>query len=372
MSARTSPLYATHETMDASFTDFGGWSMPVEFESIREEHQAVRSSLGRFDVSHMGELEISGPDAEALVGRLTTNDVSTLEPGAAQYSTITNEDGVILDDTVVYRLPEDPPVGAPGAEATYLVVPNAGHDAEMHEWWTAHRESWGLDADVENATDRYGMIAVQGPDAEDTFGSVMDSSLRDLDRFDATYVRIEETPHLVSRTGYTGEDGFEILSPWDATDDVWEAFDCPACGLGARDTLRLEMGFHLSGQDFHPEENPRTPIEAGLDWVVDLETDFVGREALIAQHERGVEETFVGFTLTERGVPRHGYPITDGNGDEIGMVTSGTLSPTLGEPIGLGYVDVDFASEGTEIRVTIRDEPKKAIINTPPFLGGYP
>ena len=371
MALRTPPLHAVHEERGASFTDFGGWEMPVEFDSIREEHEAVRSAAGIFDVSHMSEIEVTGPDAETLMQRLTSNDVTRLDPGTAQYSTITNEDGHIIDDTVVYRMPEDLPDGTPGAGADYLFIPNAGHDAQMHERWTAHREQWDLDADVENRTDDYGIVAVQGPEAEDLVAEAADDSVRDLARFTATDATIEDAPCWIARTGYTGEDGYEIVFGWDDAETVYSAFDIQPVGLGARDTLRLEMGYLLSGQDFDPEENPRTPFEAGVDFVVDLDTDFVGRDALEAQQAEGVPQQFVGIDLQERGVPRHGYAITDEDGTEIGLVTSGTMSPTLGESIGLGYVDTEYAEDGTTIYITIRDEPKQATITTPPFLEGY-
>ncbi|MFP4530927.1 MAG: glycine cleavage system protein T, partial [Halodesulfurarchaeum sp.] len=210
MALRTPPLHAVHEKRGASFTDFGGWEMPVEFDSIHEEHEAVRTAAGIFDVSHMGEITVSGPDSTELMNRLTTNDVAALEPGEAQYSTITDEDGIILDDTVVYRLPESLPENTPGEGADYLFIPNAGHDAQMHERWTAHREQWDLDADVENRTDDYGIVAVQGPDAEDLLAAAAGEDARELGRFSAAAMSIAGTSCWVARTGYTGEDGYEI------------------------------------------------------------------------------------------------------------------------------------------------------------------
>ncbi|MDZ7850405.1 MAG: glycine cleavage system aminomethyltransferase GcvT [Halodesulfurarchaeum sp.] len=369
MALRTPPLHAVHEKRGASFTDFGGWEMPVEFDSIHEEHEAVRTAAGIFDVSHMGEITVSGPDSTELMNRLTTNDVAALEPGEAQYSAITDEDGIILDDTVVYRLPTSLPEGTPGAGADYLFIPNAGHDAQMHERWTAHREKWDLDADVENRTDDYGIVAVQGPDAEDLVAEAADEAARELGRFSAAAMTIAGTSCWVARTGYTGEDGYEILAPMDELETVWEAFEgCQPCGLGARDTLRLEYGLLLSGQDFDPEETPRTPYEAGIGFTVALDTDFVGRDALAAQHESGPERQFVGFVLEERGIPRHGYEITDADGTDIGVVTSGTMSPTLTEPIGLGYVTTSHAEDGETVFISIRGEGKEATITTPPFI----
>ncbi|MCG1003732.1 MULTISPECIES: glycine cleavage system aminomethyltransferase GcvT [Halobacterium] len=362
MALRTPPLYGRHDDRGAQFTEFGGWEMPVEFDSIRTENAAVRESAGVFDVSHMGEIEVGGPDAELLMQRLTTNDVTALDPGDAQYSAITDDEGVMLDDTVVYRLPE-------GDDAEFLFVPNAGHDEQMYDRWTGYRDDHDLTATVDNVTGEYGMVAVQGPDAPELVAARADDSVLDLGRFEAKYAAVAGVECWVANTGYTGEDGFEVVFPADGAGAVWDAFanDCQPCGLGARDTLRLEVGLLLSGQDFHPEENPRTPYEAGIGFVVDLDTEFVGRDRLAAQNESGVDEEFVGFVLEERGVPRHGYDIRK-DGETVGEVTSGTMSPTLDEPIGLGYVDTDYADDGTSVEVVVRGTGKRATITPTPFI----
>ncbi len=335
--------------------------MPVEFDSIREEHAAVRETVGKFDVSHMGQVTVSGPDAAQLTQRLTTNDVTALDPGEAQYSAVTDADGVILDDTVVYRLPE-------GESEDYVFVPNAGHDVQMTDRWKSHREAWELDATVTDRTEAYAMLAVQGPDSRATLAGETDVALADLSRFEIASGTVAGVDTLVARTGYTGEQGFEILCPWDAAEEVWTALDCQPCGLGARDTLRLEMGFLLSGQDFHPEENPRTPYAAGIGWTVKLDTEFVGRDALEGVYEEGVDEKLVGLELVERGVPRHGYEVTTPDGDHLGTVTSGTMSPTLGIPIALAYLPTAYAEPDRSIRVVVRGEPKKARTRATPFL----
>jgi len=366
MGLRTPPLHGRHEDRGASFTGFGGWNMPVDFAGIREEHAAVREAAGIFDVSHMGEIEVSGPDAERLMQRLTTNDVTSLDPGDAQYSAITDEDGVMVDDTVVYRTPE-----GWGGDAEFLFVPNAGHDEAAYDRWTDYRDASDLAATVDNATADYGMVAVQGPEAPDLVAARAGEDVRDLSLFEAAGAEVAGVDCLVANTGYTGEAGFELVFPADGAGAVWDAFanDCQPCGLGARDTLRMEYGFLLSGQDFHPEDDPRTPLEAGIGFVVDLETEFVGRDALAAQRETGLGQAFVGLTLDERGVPRHGYAITAPNDDDaIGEVTSGTMSPTLDEPIGLGYVDTEYAEDGTAVHVQIRGTGKQATITTPPFV----
>jgi aminomethyltransferase len=367
MTERIPPLHGVHDQLGATFTEFGGWDMPVEFDSIRTEHEAVREDAGIFDVSHMGEIEVGGPDAERLMQRLTTNDVSALSPGQAQYAMITDEDGIVLDDTVVYQLPE-----GSNHDAEYLFVPNAGHDGQMYDRWVSHRDEWGLDATVENVTDDYAMFALQGPEAEalllDAVADDQRTTVCDCSRFQAESVPVAGVDCLIARTGYTGEDGFELVVPWDEAETVWSAFDCQPCGLGARDTLRIEMGFLLSGQDFHPEENPRNPYEAGVGFTVKLDTEFVGRDALEGVDAEGVEQKLCGFRLVDRGVPRHGYEVTDIDGDRIGEVTSGTMSPTLDRPIGLAYLPVEYRSPGVNVYVTVRGESKKAQTQALPFL----
>ncbi|MEF8937743.1 MAG: glycine cleavage system protein T, partial [Halovenus sp.] len=243
MGLRKPPLHATHAERDASFTEFGGWEMPVEFDSIRTEHAAVRESAGLFDVSHMGEIRVSGPDAAELTGRLTTNDVTELEPGDTQYACITDDAGVILDDTVVFRLPDSeeprssgnrPSAGDSEDVPQYLFVPNAGHDAEMYTRWIEYRDEWELDATVHNATEEWAMLALQGPDAPELAADATDGATRDVARFDAAFLDVAGVRCFTSRTGYTGEDGFEFLVPWNEAETVWSAFDCQPCGLGAR------------------------------------------------------------------------------------------------------------------------------------------
>jgi aminomethyltransferase len=293
--------------------------------------------------------------------RRATNDVTELDAGEAHYSAIVDDDGVMLDDTVIYCLPES-------EDDTYLFVPNAGHDEQMAERWTSYRDEQGFDATVTNRTEEYAMIAVQGPDAPDLLAEETDVDLDDLSRFDVASGAVAGVDALVARTGYTGERGFEVLCPWDEAETVWAALDCQPVGLGARDTLRLEMGFLLSGQDFDPEDEPRTPYEAGLGWVVDLDTEFVGRDALEQVDAEGHDEQLVGLELVERGIPRHGYAVQSTDGEEIGHVTSGTMSPTLGDPIALAYLPVEYRDPGRSVRVVVRGEPKKARTRTTPFL----
>jgi aminomethyltransferase len=335
--------------------------MPVAFDGIQAEHAAVRERAGVFDVSHMGQVFVAGPDATSLMQQLTTNDVSALEPGEGQYAAITREDGVMIDDTVVYALPS-------AEEHEYLFVPNAGHEEQLTARWRDYAAAQDLEARVENRTAEFGMIALQGPEAVEWLEPFVATDPDSIHRFGVVADAIAGEEVLIARTGYTGEDGFELVCPWDATEPIWDHLDCQACGLGARDTLRLEMGYLLSGQDFHPESEPRTPFEAGLDFVVDLDSTFVGRDAIADQAGGNTAECLVGIQLSERGVPRQGYDIESPAGDPLGTVTSGTMSPTLSEPIALGYVSRSHAAPDTEVTVRIRGEPKKGRIREPPFV----
>ncbi|MFB6183417.1 MAG: glycine cleavage system aminomethyltransferase GcvT [Haloarculaceae archaeon] len=363
MSLRTPPLRDVHEANGADFTDFGGWEMPVEFEGIQAEHEAVREAVGRFDVSHMSELVFSGPDSEELVQRLSTNDVRIVEAGPnLVYSMFTDEEGIILDDVMIYHLPD-------GIDGDWMVVPNAGHDEWIHDWAVEYREEFGLDATVENRTDDYAMFAVQGPDADDAVGPATDAPVARLDHLESLVGTIAGTECLVSASGYTGEGGYEIMCDWDDAEAVWSALDATDCGLGARDTLRLEMGFLLSGNDFDYEDEPRNPYETGMGrFIVKLDTPFVGRDALEAVFEQGVDEKLVGIEMVDRGIPRQGYTVETVAGKEIGHVTSGTMSPTLGHGIALAYLDEAYADPDTSVRVSIRGEPKKATTTSTPFI----
>jgi aminomethyltransferase len=360
VTSRKSPLHDRHAESGAEFTDFGGWDMPISFDGIRTEHASVRESVGLFDVSHMGRLAVGGPDARELVGRLTTNDVGALEPGHAQYSCLLRTDGVVLDDIVVYDHPTEP---------EFVLVPNAGHDDETASRFREYAEEWSLDVTVANRTATTAMVAVQGPNAAESVDAATADQVGGLGRFEVAETAVGGADCLVARTGYTGEDGFELVFPADEAETVADAFaSVHRCGLGARDTLRLEAGLLLSGQDFDPESEPRTPAEAGLSFVVDLETEFVGREAIAA--EKSVDERLVGMTVEERGIARHGYPVRSDD-EEVGHVTSGTMSPTLDVAIALGYVETDYATEGTAVEVVVRDRPVRATITDRRFLEAH-
>ncbi|MFC6722933.1 glycine cleavage system aminomethyltransferase GcvT [Halobium palmae] len=353
-------LYQVHKSSGADFTDFGGWEMPVAFDSISTEHSAVRQSVGVFDVSHMSEVSVSGPDAMQLMEYLTSNSIGELAPGDAQYSCILNNNGIIIDDTVVYRYP---------TTEGYLFVPNAGHGEQMTDRWRKAATKRELVVDIKNKTQEIGLIAVQGPDAVNTVESVATGEVSSIDRFTCQRSKISNVDCLVARTGYTGEDGFEIFFPVSDSEMIWNAFeDIQSCGLGARNTLRLEAGLLLSGQDFHPRDEPRTPLEAGLEFTVDMtKNEFIGQDVLREQERRGISQRMVGLRIEERAIARHGHPLQH-DGTEIGHVTSGTMSPTFNRPLALGYVEESYAKEGTSIEVEIRGKPADATVQNQRFL----
>ncbi len=360
VSTRKPPLYEVHEANGAEFTDFGGWLMPVTFDRIREEHRAVRESVGIFDVSHMSEITVDGPDASVLLDLLTTNDVTALTPGDAQYSCILNREGTIIDDTVVYRYPD---------RDGYLFVPNAGHGEQMHERCTDIADQYDLTVEIADRTDEIGLVAVQGPGAVDTVNELSSDTVDDVGRFECVRTAVAGVSSLVARTGYTGEDGFEIFFETGDAKTIWSAFESvQSCGLGARDTLRLEAGLLLSGQDFDPHEEPRTPYEAGLGFVVaEDKPEFIGKDALAKQRQSGIEECIVGLRIDGRGIARHGYPITYGE-TEIGHVTSGTMSPTFDVPLALGYVDDEYSTIGTTVSIQVRARDTDATVVNQRFL----
>jgi aminomethyltransferase len=344
---RTS-LYERHEAAGARLVPFAGWEMPVQYAGIREEHLAVRRSAGVFDVSHMGEIETRGPQADALLQRLLSNDVRRVPEGGAQYSVLCREDGGILDDLFTYRL----------ADEHFLTVTNAANHEKDLAWFQRHAEDF--DADVVDHIDDYAMLAVQGPRARDILGGLADGRLPP--RMHCCQRSVAGVPMLVCGTGYTGEDGVEVLLHPDSAGAVWDALveaGVTPAGLGARDTLRLEVCFHLYGNDMDEERNP---IEAGLGWCCKEETGFIGAEAVRAAREAGPAEKLVPFALTGPGIPRPGNPVVAG-----GVVTSGTMSPCLGIGIGMAYAPVERAEPGTEVEIDVRGKIRPAVIKEKPL-----
>ncbi|MBX5469567.1 MAG: glycine cleavage system aminomethyltransferase GcvT [Thermoleophilaceae bacterium] len=340
-SLRRTALHARHVAAGARLVPFAGWEMPVQYEGIRAEHLRVREAAGVFDVSHMGQIETRGPDAQAFLQRVLTNDVARIDVGGAQYSLLCREDGGVLDDLFTYRLDE----------ARYLTVTNAANHERDLAWMQRHAA--GFDVEVVDRADAYAMLAVQGPAARGLVAALADGELPA--RFHTAELAVAGRPALVCGTGYTGEDGVEILcAPEDAA-AVWDAVVAGGAGpvgLGARDTLRLEACYHLYGNDLSPE---RGPIEAGLGWCCKEETGFIGSEAVAAVRAAGPAERLVSFTMVDAGIARAGNPVLGG-----GVVTSGTLSPCLGIGAGLAYVPAERAEVGTELEIDVRGTTRRA------------
>ncbi len=349
---RNTPLHAVHAEAGAKLVDFAGWDMPVTYDGIREEHVAVRTHAGMFDVSHMGQVEVEGPGALALLQHVLSNDVSAIEAGGAQYSCLCNEDGGVIDDVFAYRLGGD----------RYLVVTNsANHETDLAWIGQAAR---GYETVVRDVADRYAMIAVQGPHARRIVTDTLKLALPP--RMQVAAVRIGGRPALACGTGYTGEDGVELLVDPEVSIPVWtELADASVvpCGLGARDTLRLEACFHLHGNDMSTDRNP---IEAGLGWCVKEETGFIGSRAIAAVRAAGPAEKLVPFTIEGQGIPRQGNAIVSGD-EEVGVVTSGTFSPSLGIGIGMGYVRPDLTEPGTELEIDVRGRRRAARVGKKPL-----
>jgi len=346
------PLYEQHLELGAKLVDFAGWEMPVQYEGIKEEHSAVRTHAGMFDVSHMGEVEVEGPGALAFLQRVLSSDVGEIELGGAQYSCLCNEEGGVLDDLFAYRLGGD----------RYLIVTNsANHGADLA--WLG-RWSRDYDVAVRDVADRYAMLAVQGPHARAILGHALGIALPA--RMRIATARIGARPALVCGTGYTGEDGVELLIDPDVAPAIWaELLDAGVvpCGLGARDTLRLEVCFHLHGNDLTPERNP---IEAGLGWCCAEETGFVGSEVVARARREGTAEKLAPFRIEGAGIPRQGNPVLV-SGEEVGTVTSGTFSPSLEVGIGMAYVRTELAEPGTEVEIDVRGKRRPARVASKPL-----
>jgi aminomethyltransferase len=349
---KRTPLYERHVAAGAKLVPFAGFQMPVQYEGVRPEHLAVRSACGVFDVSHMGEVETFGPGAEALLQRLLSNDVSKLAVGGAQYSVLCRSDGGILDDLFTYRLADD----------RYLTVTNAANHERDFAWFEEH--SGGFDAEVRDAIADYAMLAVQGPDARPIVSELAEGELPS--RMRTATLSVAGAEMLVCGTGYTGEDGVELLLPPERAAEAWDALtDAGAkpAGLGARDTLRMEVCFHLYGNDM---DEHRNPIEAGLGWCCKEETGFIGSEAVASARQSGTEQKLVPFVLTGPGIPRQGNTVVSG-GAEVGVVTSGTLSPSLEVGIGMAYVAAELAEPGTAVEIDVRGKLRAARIESKPL-----
>lgn len=356
---KNTALTHIHEGLGAKMVPFAGYNMPVSYEGVNAEHETVRNGVGVFDVSHMGEFLISGENALALIQKVTSNDASTLENGKAQYSCLPNNDGGIVDDLIVYKIKDE----------QYLLVVNASNIDKDWDWISSHNS---VGAEMKNLSDNYSLLAIQGPKAVEAMQSLTSVDLSAIKYYHfevADFAGIEHV--IISATGYTGSGGFEIYCKNSEVEQVWNkvfeagaAFGIKPIGLAARDTLRLEMGFCLYGNDIN---DTTSPLEAGLGWITKFTKEFTNSENLKAQKEAGVSRKLVGFELIDRGIPRHDYEIVDAEGNNIGIVTSGTQAPSLGKAIGMGYVKTEFAAADSEIYILIRDKKIAAKVVKMPF-----
>lgn len=353
---RRTALNAQHRALGGRLVDFHGWELPIQYESILKEHHAVRRQCGVFDVSHMGQVFVAGPQALAFLQKVNTNDISRIVPGQAIYSHLPNENGGVVDDVIITCL----------AKGRYLVVVNAGTTDKDFLWFT--RQAKGMDVAIENKSELYGMVAVQGPLAAEIVGMVVPEAPA-LKRFGALEKPLFDQPSFITRTGYTGEDGFEVIIPNEVVSRLWDnllakgrSLGVAACGLGCRDTLRLEAGYLLYGQDIDDEHSS---LEAGYEWVVKFEKgDFIGRDVLLEQKKKGLKRRLTALKLLDRGVPRSECPVLS-RGREIGRLTSATFSPTLSMGIGVGYLPTDVESK--ELAIEIHGKPCAAAATDQPF-----
>jgi aminomethyltransferase len=352
---KKTPLNAIEHELGGKMVDFGGWELPVQFSGILEEHAAVREHVGLFDVSHMGELTVKGPEALALLQSATCNDVSKLANGRAQYNGLLYPTAGFVDDILIYQNSSD----------DFFIVVNASNSDKDYEWIADAAK--GMDAEVRNVSADYAQLALQGPEAERLLQPMTDVALGSMKYYHFATGSVDGIPAIVSRTGYTGEDGFEIyVAPSEGPRIMRKLIDAGAkpCGLGARDTLRLEAKMALYGNDI---DETTTPLEADLGWIVKVDKgDFFGRDVLQREKAEGPRRKLAGFEMVDRGIARHGYPIVDGS-EEIGVVTSGTHSPTLKKAIGLAYLPLDKSAPGAEFMVLIRGKETRARVVPTPF-----
>jgi aminomethyltransferase len=357
---KNTALFQIHESLGAKMVPFAGYNMPVQYEGINIEHETVRNGIGVFDVSHMGEFLIEGKNALNLIQKVTSNDASKLKVGDAQYSCFPNEDGGIVDDLICYRLKEE----------SYLLVVNASNIDKDWAWISKYNTAFG--ANMTNLSEGYSLLAIQGPKAVEAMQSLTPEDLNAIKFYTFKINEFAGIPNvIISATGYTGSGGFEIYCKNDEVVQIWEkVFEAGAdygikpIGLAARDTLRLEMGYCLYGNDIN---DSTSPIEAGLGWITKFTKDFVNSENLKKQKEAGITKRLIGFELTEKGIPRHDYKIVNKAGEEIGIVTSGTMSPSLKKGIGMGYVAKAYAKSESEIFIQIRKKTVPATIVKFPF-----
>lgn len=356
---KNTALSHIHESLGAKMVPFAGYNMPVQYEGVNAEHETVRTAVGVFDVSHMGEFLLTGENALALIQKVSSNDASTLEVGKAQYSCLPNNEGGIVDDLIIYKIKDE----------QYLLVVNASNIEKDWNWIASHND---LGVDMKDLSEDYSLLAIQGPKAVEAMQSLTSVDLSQIKYYHfevADFAGIEHV--IISATGYTGSGGFEIYCKNSEVEQIWNkvfeagaSFGIKPIGLAARDTLRLEMGFCLYGNDIN---DTTSPLEAGLGWITKFTKEFTNAENLKAQKEAGVTRKLVGFEMIERGIPRHDYEIVDASGNIIGIVTSGTQAPSLGIAIGMGYVTTEFSTPDSEIYIRIRNKDIKAKVVKMPF-----
>lgn len=356
-----SPLYQTQVKLGATFTEFAGFEMPIQYTSIRDEHMVVRKKVGLFDVTHMSNVWITGPDATKLISLTTVEDASRIESGKSQYTEILREDGTIIDDTIFMHLGEK-----------YMMIPNAGMNKIVTTWLTEQAKKHHLKAKAEDVSREYVILAIQGPQSKETLQKLTDTDLGAIAFFGCAAVKVAGVDCILSHTGYTGELGYELqITPtkkavgvFDAIMDAGKELGIQPIGLGARDTLRLEKAFMLAGNEF---EGGRTPLEATLGWTIHWDHEFIGKAALLKQKEQGTFERMTCLQCIEKGIPRHKCKIQK-DGAHAGIVTSGTLSPCLNVGIAMGYVSPDKREVGGTLDIIVRDKPIKAHVIKPPFV----
>ena len=359
---KNTALTHIHEALGAKLVPFAGYNMPVQYEGVNLEHETVRKGVGVFDVSHMGEFFLKGENALALIQKISSNDASKLVPGKAQYSCMPNTDGGIVDDLIIYMI----------SEVEYMLVVNASNIEKDWNWISQHND---LNVTMENRSEEWSLLAIQGPKAAEAMQSLTSVDLSTIKFYTFEITDFAGLPNvIVSATGYTGSGGFEIYVKNEDVEAVWKKvleagadWGIKPIGLAARDTLRLEMGYCLYGNDI---DDTTSPLEAGLGWITKFTKDFVNAEALKAQKEAGITKKLVAFELTERGIPRHGYDIVNNDGEKIGRVTSGTMSPSLSKGIGLGYVAKELSKVDSEIFIQVRKKQIPAKVVKLPFYKG--
>ena len=356
-----SPLYNIHKDLGAKFTEFAGFEMPIHFSSIKDEHLTVRRSVGLFDVSHMSNVWISGKDAEKLISLTTVEDASRIGDGLSQYTAILREDGTVIDDTIFMHLGEK-----------YMIIPNAGMSTTVTKWLNDKAKEHNLDAKAEDVSRDFVILAIQGPKSRETLQKLTNTDLNTVKFFGCQYIDVAGVHCIISHTGYTGELGFELqITPTKEAEklflkllDAGKEFNIKPIGLGARDTLRLEKCFILAGNEF---EGGRTPLEAIMSWTINWDHAFIGKGALLKQKEQGDYERLTSLECIDKGIPRHGCEIRK-DGEKVGVVSSGTLSPCLNRGIAMGYVHPEFRDAGNILEIVVRNKSVKAKVVKAPFV----